>query len=169
MPAAPLRQHGPAPRIVGGSQAPATFATWRTLRREVCGVAQYQDPPRLAGTQDYIRRSWGACYRAVSSVIRTNLLLSGNAEENPGPTLRGMQWNSAGLTQAKRIALGKQLYEDDITFCLLSGAKMSHPPEAASFGLPGFQHYGIARTCRGGGVSILIRDGIQVETGPALV
>ncbi|KEG06318.1 Tbingi protein [Trypanosoma grayi] len=42
-------------------------------------------------------------------------------------------------------------------------------PEVASFGLPGIQHYGIARTCRGGGVSILTRNGIQVETGPALV
>ncbi|KEG10314.1 BES15S03c, partial [Trypanosoma grayi] len=114
MPATSSRCQGPAPRIVGGSQAPAEFATWRTLRRNASGIAQYQDPPRLAGTQYYPCRSWGACYRAISSIIRTELLLSGNVEENPGPTLRGMQWNSAGLIQAKRLALGKQLYGDGI-------------------------------------------------------
>ncbi|KEG06120.1 hypothetical protein DQ04_15851000, partial [Trypanosoma grayi] len=168
MPATPSWHQGPVPRIVGGSQAPATFAIWKTLRCQAYSITQYESQPRPTGAQRYPCRSWGACYRAVSSIIRTKLLLSGNVEENPGPTLRGMQWNSAGLTQAKRLALGKQLYDDNITFCLLSETKMS-PPEAASFGLPGFQHYGIARTCRGGGVSILIRDEIQVETGPALV
>ncbi|KEG06394.1 Tbingi protein, partial [Trypanosoma grayi] len=168
MPATSSWHQGPVPRIAGGSQAPATFATWRTLRRPTYGITQYQGLPRLAGTQYYPCRSWGACYRAIGSIIRTRSLLSGNVEENPGPALRGMQWNPAGLTQAKRLTLGKKLYGDNVTFCSLSEAKMS-PPEAASFGLPGFQHYGIARTCRGGGVPILIRDEIQVETGPALV
>ncbi|KEG07411.1 BES15S03c [Trypanosoma grayi] len=132
MPATPSRHQGPAPPIAGGSQAPATFATWRTLRRQACGIAECQDPPRLAGTQYCPCRSWGACHRAVSSITHTKLLLSGNVEENPGPTLRGMQWNSAGLTQVKCLALGKKLYDDNITSCLLSETKMS-PPEAASF------------------------------------
>ncbi|KEG06980.1 BES15S03c [Trypanosoma grayi] len=127
MPATPSWHQGPAPRIVGGSRAPATFATWRTLRRPAYGITQYQDPPRLAGTQYYPCRFWGACYRAISSIIRTKLLLSGNVEENPGPTLRGVQWNSAGQTQVKCLALGKQLYDDNIAFCLLSEAKMSPP------------------------------------------
>ncbi|KEG05850.1 BES15S03c, partial [Trypanosoma grayi] len=85
MPATSSWYQGPVPRIVGGSQAPATFATWRTLRRPAYGITQYQDPPRLAGTQYYPCRFWGACYRAISSIIRTKLLLSGNVEENPGP------------------------------------------------------------------------------------
>ncbi|KEG05948.1 Tbingi protein [Trypanosoma grayi] len=46
---------------------------------------------------------------------------------------------------------------------------MPPPPEAASFGPPGFQHYGIACASRGGGVTIPTRDETQVETGPALV
>ncbi|KEG05309.1 Tbingi protein, partial [Trypanosoma grayi] len=168
MPATSSWYQGSVPRVVGGSQATATFATWRILRRQAYGITQYQDQPRLAGTQYYPCRSWGAGHRAVSSIIHTKLLLCGNAEENPSPTAKGRQWNSAGLTQDKRLALGKQLYEDNITFCLLSETKIS-PPEAANFGPPGFQHYGIARTCRRGRVSILIRDKIQVETGPALV
>ncbi|KEG13097.1 BES15S03c [Trypanosoma grayi] len=106
---------------------PATLDTWRTLQRQVYGITQYRGQPRLAGTQYYPCRSWGACYRAVSSIIRTKLLLSGNVEENHGPTLKGMQWNSAGLTQAKRLALSKKLYDDNITFCILSETKMSLP------------------------------------------
>ncbi|KEG05935.1 BES15S03c, partial [Trypanosoma grayi] len=89
MPATPSWYQGPVPRIVGGSQAPATFATWRTVRRQAYGITKYQGPPRLAWTQCYPCRSWGALRRAVSSIIRTKLLLSGNVEENPGPTLRG--------------------------------------------------------------------------------
>ncbi|KEG09507.1 BES15S03c, partial [Trypanosoma grayi] len=84
MPATSSWYQGPAPRIVGGSQAPAMLATRRTLPCQPCGITKYQDPPRLAGTQCYPCRSWGACYRAVSSIIRTKLLLSGNVEENPG-------------------------------------------------------------------------------------
>ncbi|KEG07810.1 Tbingi protein [Trypanosoma grayi] len=168
MPTTSSWHQGPVPRIVGGNQAPAKFVNWRTLRRQAHGIAKYQDQPRLAGTPYYLHRSWGVCRRATISIIHTKLLLCGNAEENPGPTAKGMQWNSAGLTQAKRLALGKKLYYDNIAFCLLSETKMS-PPEAASFGLPEYQHYGIARTCRSGGVSIFIRDEVRVEIGPALV
>ncbi|KEG12031.1 BES15S03c [Trypanosoma grayi] len=84
MSAASSWHQGPAPRIAGRNQAPATFATWKTLRRPAYGITQYQGPPRLAWTQCYPCRSWGACYRAIGSIIRTRVLLSGNVEGN-GP------------------------------------------------------------------------------------
>ncbi|ORC88352.1 BES15S03c [Trypanosoma theileri] len=60
---------------------------------------QQRDQPRRVGAELYPRRSWGTCRRAISSITRTRLLLSGDVEENPSPSLRGLQWNSAGLTQ----------------------------------------------------------------------
>ncbi|KEG09120.1 BES15S03c [Trypanosoma grayi] len=109
MPAAASWHQGPVPRIAGENQAPAMFAIWRALRRQACGITQHQGQPRLAWTQCYLSRSWGACCRAVRSIIHTKFLLGGNVKENPGPTLRGMQWNSAGLTQAKRFFFSTRL------------------------------------------------------------
>ncbi|RHW69894.1 hypothetical protein DPX39_100171000 [Trypanosoma brucei equiperdum] len=96
------------------------------------------------------------------------MLLSGDVEENPGPSLRGMQWNCAGLSQRKRLALHKTLVDERLAFCLLSETRMT-PGEAACFSVAGYQHHGIARNCKGGGVSILVRENLPVETGMAVV
>ncbi|CBH12872.1 hypothetical protein, unlikely [Trypanosoma brucei gambiense DAL972] len=107
-----------------------------------------------------------ACHQQY--IIRTKMLLSGDVEENPGPSLRGMQWNCAGLSQGKRLALHKTLVDERIAFCLLSETRMT-PGEAACFSVAGYQHHGIARNCKGGGVSILVREDQPVETGMAVV
>ncbi|ORC82019.1 BES15S03c, partial [Trypanosoma theileri] len=106
MPVTPSWCQGPELRIVGGSQGPATFFFWKTRWPLGYGVRQYRGTPRRAGAEIYPRRSWGTCRRAISSFTRTRLPLNGGGvEENPGPSLRGMQWNPAGLIQAKRLAL----------------------------------------------------------------
>ncbi|ORC91307.1 BES15S03c [Trypanosoma theileri] len=108
MPATSTWCHGPVLRIVGGSQGPATFFFLKTRWPLDYGDINHRGQSRRAGAEIYPRRSWGTCRRAISSIARTRLLLSGgDVEENPGPSLRGMRWNSAGLTQAKRLALHK--------------------------------------------------------------
>ncbi|ORC89309.1 BES15S03c, partial [Trypanosoma theileri] len=90
MPATSTWCQGPVLRIVGGSQEPATFFFWKTRWPLGYGVRQHRDQPCRAGAEIYPRRSWGTCRRAISSITRTRLLLSGDVEENPGPSLRGM-------------------------------------------------------------------------------
>ncbi|ORC87126.1 Tbingi protein [Trypanosoma theileri] len=79
-----------------------------------------------------------------------------------------MQWNSAGLTQAKRLALHKTLVEENVTFCLLSETKLSCA-EVSSFTIAGYQHHGVSRPSKGGGVSILVREDLPVEVGLTVV
>ncbi|ORC83547.1 BES15S03c [Trypanosoma theileri] len=91
-----------------GFKGPTTFFFLKTRWPFGYGVTQQRDQPRRGEAKIYPRRSWGTCRRAISSETFTRLLLSGDGvEENPGPSLRGMQWNSAGLTQAKRLVLQK--------------------------------------------------------------
>ncbi|RHW73407.1 Endonuclease-reverse transcriptase [Trypanosoma brucei equiperdum] len=96
------------------------------------------------------------------------MLLSGDVEKNTGPPLRGMQWNCAGLSQGKRLALHKTLVDERIAFCLLSETRKT-PGEAACFSVASYKHHGIARNCKGGGVSILVKEDLPVETGMAVV
>ncbi|ORC85718.1 Tbingi protein [Trypanosoma theileri] len=79
-----------------------------------------------------------------------------------------MQWNSAGLTQAKRLALHKTLLEENVTFCLLSKKELSCA-EVSSFTIAGYQHHGVSRPSKGGGVSILVREDLPVEVGLTVV
>ncbi|RHW70822.1 hypothetical protein DPX39_080052100 [Trypanosoma brucei equiperdum] len=147
MPATSTWCQGPVPRIIGGSQEPAAFLSWGTLLCSDYGIIQHRDQQRLAGTPFFICRSLGTCQRAISSIIRTKMLLSGDVEENPGPSLRGMQWNCAGLSQGKKLALHKTLVDERIAFCLLSETRMTLG-EAACFSVAGHQHHGIARNCK---------------------
>ncbi|CBH09339.1 hypothetical protein, unlikely [Trypanosoma brucei gambiense DAL972] len=168
MPATSMWCQGPVPHLIGGSQEPPTFLSCGTLLCSGYGIIQHRDQQRLAGTPFFICRSLGTCQHAISSIIRAKMLLSGDVEENPGPSLRGMQWNWAGLSQGKRLALHKTLVDERIAFCLLSETRMM-PGEAACFSVAGYQHHGIARNCKGGGVSILVREDLPVETGMAVV
>ncbi|ORC86180.1 Tbingi protein [Trypanosoma theileri] len=79
-----------------------------------------------------------------------------------------MQWNSAGLTQAKRLALHKTLVEENVTFCLLSETKLSCA-EVSSFTIAGYQHHGVSHPSKGGGVSIVLREDLPVEVGLTVV
>ncbi|ORC86326.1 Tbingi protein [Trypanosoma theileri] len=75
-----------------------------------------------------------------------------------------MRWNSAGLIQAKRLALHKTLVEENLTFCLLSEGKLSSA-EVSSFTIAGYQHHGVSHPSEGGGVSILVCEDLPVEVG----
>ncbi|RHW67292.1 hypothetical protein DPX39_000018900 [Trypanosoma brucei equiperdum] len=168
MPATSTWCQGPVPRIIEGYQEPAAFLSWGTLLCSGYGIIQHRDQQRLSGTPFFIFRSLDTCQRAISNAIRTKMLLSGDVEENPGPSLRGMQWNCAGLSQGKRLTLHKTLVDERIAFCLLSETRMT-PGETACFSVASYQHHGIARNCKGGGVSILVREDLPVETGMAIV
>ncbi|KAH8610712.1 hypothetical protein ERJ75_001074100 [Trypanosoma vivax] len=56
------------------------------------------------------------CGRAVLDARRLLLLISGDVERNPGPQMRGAQWNSGDLSQAKRVAPGRKLHEGMVLF-----------------------------------------------------
>ncbi|KAH8604627.1 hypothetical protein ERJ75_001700500 [Trypanosoma vivax] len=92
------------------------------------------------------------------------LLLHGDVERNPGPKIRGAQWNSGGLSQAKRVAPERKLHEAMVLFCLLQETHLASA-ECAALKIGGYQHMGQARTPHGGGVSILVREGVGVEVG----
>ncbi|KAG8340221.1 hypothetical protein TRVL_08955 [Trypanosoma vivax] len=53
------------------------------------------------------------------------LLISGDVERNPGPLLRGAQWNSGDLSRAKRVALERKLHEDMVLFFLLQNTHLA--------------------------------------------
>ncbi|CBH08938.1 hypothetical protein, unlikely [Trypanosoma brucei gambiense DAL972] len=80
MPATSTWCQGPVPRIIGGSQEPAAFLSWGTLLCSGYGIIQHRDQQRLAGTPFFICRSLGTCQRAITSIIRTKMLLSGDVE-----------------------------------------------------------------------------------------
>ncbi|CCD19996.1 hypothetical protein, conserved in T.vivax [Trypanosoma vivax Y486] len=105
-----------------------------------------------------------ACGRAALDARRLLLLASGDVGRNPGPLTRGTQWNSGGLSQAKRVALERKLNEHMVLFCPLQGTHLASA-ECAAPTLGGYQHVGQARTPHGGGASILVRDGVGVEVG----
>ncbi|CBH11623.1 T. brucei spp.-specific protein [Trypanosoma brucei gambiense DAL972] len=80
MPATSTWCQGPVPRIIGGSQEPAAFLSWGTLLCSGYGIIQHRDQQRLAGTPFFICRSLGTCQRAISSIIRAKMLLSGDVD-----------------------------------------------------------------------------------------
>lgn len=105
------------------------------------------------------------CRRALFNVRRLLLLLCGDVEKNPGPILCGAQWNAGGLSQPKRLSLEKMLDDSRVTFCLLSETHFAEG-ECINYNINNFQHIGLARTPHGGGVSILVRDGIGLIPWP---
>ncbi|KAH8606630.1 hypothetical protein ERJ75_001494200 [Trypanosoma vivax] len=78
--------------------------------------------------------------------------------------MRGAQWNSGRLSQAQRVALEGKLHENTVSFCLLQETRLASA-ECAALNIGGSQHVGQGRTPRGGGVSILVGDGVGVEVG----
>ncbi|KAG8341977.1 hypothetical protein TRVL_07190 [Trypanosoma vivax] len=119
---------------------------------------------RPSGANEVLRILPCACGRATLDARRPLLLISGEVERNPGPQIRGAQWNSGGLSQTQRVALERKLHEDMVLFCLLQETRLASA-ECAALKIGGYQHVGQARTPHGGGVSILVRDGVGVKVG----
>lgn len=96
----------------------------------------------------------------------SQLLRCGDVELNPGPILRGLQWNVQGLTPSKYMALSKMLEDELIVWCVLFETHFT-PYECSNFKVAGFEHVGHARDKRdknvGGGVSILVRTNCSVQ------
>ncbi|KAH8611123.1 putative Endonuclease reverse transcriptase [Trypanosoma vivax] len=67
-----------------------------------------------------------------------------------------------GASRAKRVGLERKLREDMVLFCLLQETRLASA-ECAALKIGGYRHAGQARTPHGGGVSILVRDGVGVE------
>ncbi|KAH8619289.1 hypothetical protein ERJ75_000174500 [Trypanosoma vivax] len=104
------------------------------------------------------------CGRATLDARRLLLLISGDVERNPGPQIRGAQWNSVGPSQTKRVAPERKLHEDMVLFCLLQETHLASA-ECAALKIGGYQHVGQARTPHGGGAAVVVRDGVGVEAG----
>ncbi|KAH8606405.1 putative Endonuclease reverse transcriptase [Trypanosoma vivax] len=102
--------------------------------------------------------------RAVLDARRLPLLISGDVERNPGPQMRGAQWNSWDPSQAKRVALERKLHEDMVLFWFFQETHLASA-ECAALKICGYQHVWQARTPHGAGVSILVREGVGVEAG----
>ncbi|ORC82255.1 Tbingi protein [Trypanosoma theileri] len=73
-----------------------------------------------------------------------------------------------GLPSTRGLLSTKTLVEENVTFCLLSEKKLSCA-EVSSFTIAGYQHHGVSRPSKGGGVSILVREDLPVEVGLTVV
>ncbi|CCD18729.1 hypothetical protein, conserved in T. vivax, (fragment), partial [Trypanosoma vivax Y486] len=78
--------------------------------------------------------------------------------------MRGAQWNSGRLSQAKRVAVERKLRADMVLFCLLQETRLASAG-CAALKIGGYQAVGQARTPHGRGVSILVIEGVGVEVG----
>ncbi|KAH8610289.1 putative Endonuclease reverse transcriptase [Trypanosoma vivax] len=164
-PAASTRCQGLA-LCLGGSQAPAPCPVrqdWGGQEADGYQRGSMQHH-QLSGVNGVVRILPCTCGRAALVARRLLLLTSGDVERNPGPQIRGAQWNSGGLSQAKRVALQRKLHEDMVLFCLLQETHLASA-ECAALKIGGYQHVGQARTPHGGGVSILVREGVGEEVG----
>ncbi|KAH8616292.1 hypothetical protein ERJ75_000494500 [Trypanosoma vivax] len=119
---------------------------------------------RHSGVSEVVRILPCTCGRAALDARWTLLLISGHVERNPGPQTRGGQWNSEGPSQSKRVALERKLHEDMVLFCLLQETHLASA-ECAALKVGGHRHVAQAKTPHGGGVSILVRDGVGAEAG----
>ncbi|CCD19171.1 reverse transcriptase (RNA-dependent DNA polymerase) [Trypanosoma vivax Y486] len=119
---------------------------------------------RRSGLNEVVRTLPCACGCATLDARRLLLLLRGDVERNPGPQIRGAQWNSGRLSQAKRVAPERKTHEDMVLFCLLQEAHLASA-ECTALKTGRYQDVGQARTPHGGRVAILVRDGVGVEVG----
>ncbi|KAG8340667.1 hypothetical protein TRVL_08506 [Trypanosoma vivax] len=119
---------------------------------------------RHSGVNEVVRILPWTFWRATLDARRLLLLISGDVEHIPDPQMRGAQWNSGGLSQAKRAGMERKLREDMVLFCPLQETRLASA-ECAALKIGGYQHVGQARTPHGGGASMLVRDGVGVEVG----
>ncbi|KAH8615676.1 putative Endonuclease reverse transcriptase [Trypanosoma vivax] len=119
---------------------------------------------RHSGVNELVRILPCTCGRAALDAQWRLLLIFVDAERNPGPQKRGAQWNSRGLSQAKRVAVERRLHADIVLFCLLQETHLASA-KCAALKIGGYRHVAQARTPYGTWVSILIRDEVGVEVG----
>ncbi|KAG8343696.1 hypothetical protein TRVL_05469 [Trypanosoma vivax] len=96
---------------------------------------------RHSGVNEVLQLLPCTCGRATLDARRLLLLINGDVERNPGPLLRGAQWNSGGLSRAKRVAVERKLREDMVLFCLLQETRLASA-ECAALKIGGYQHVG---------------------------
>ncbi|KAG8343433.1 reverse transcriptase (RNA-dependent DNA polymerase) [Trypanosoma vivax] len=119
---------------------------------------------RHSGVNEVVRKLPCTCRRAALDARRLLLLINGGVERNPGPQIRVAQWNSGGLSQAKRVALERKLREDMVLFCPMQETRLASVG-CAVLKIGGCRHVGQARTPHGGGTSILVTKGVGEEVG----
>ncbi|KAG8342183.1 hypothetical protein TRVL_06986 [Trypanosoma vivax] len=119
---------------------------------------------RHPGINEVVRILPCTCARAALDARRLLLLISGDVERNPGPWMRGVQWNSGRLSRAKRVALERELHEDMVPFYLLQEAHLASA-ECAALKIGRYQRVEQARTPHRGKASILVKEGVGVEVG----
>ncbi|KAH8609737.1 hypothetical protein ERJ75_001175700 [Trypanosoma vivax] len=73
---------------------------------------------RHVGVNEVLRLLACTFGRAALDERRRLLRISGTVKRDPGPQIRGAQWNSVALSRAKRLALERKLHEE--CFCLAS-------------------------------------------------
>ncbi|KAH8610448.1 hypothetical protein ERJ75_001101100 [Trypanosoma vivax] len=151
---------------LGGNQAYTLFPVHQDLGGQETDDYQRRSTQkhRHSGRNEIPRIlpcTWG---RATLDARRLLLLISGDVERNPGPQIRGAQWNSGDLSSAKRVALERKLREEMVVFCLLEEGRVASA-ECAALKIGGYQHEGQSRTPHGGGASILVRERVGVEMG----
>ncbi|KAG8341547.1 hypothetical protein TRVL_07629 [Trypanosoma vivax] len=78
--------------------------------------------------------------------------------------MRGAQWNSGRLSQAKQAGMERKVHEDMVLLCLLKETRLASAG-CAVLKIGGSQRVRQARTPHGGGASILVREGVGVEVG----
>ncbi|KAH8607256.1 hypothetical protein ERJ75_001454700 [Trypanosoma vivax] len=163
-PPAPPSCQGLALRL-GGSQAPATCPVRKDWGGQEAdgykrGSGQHH---RRSGANEVLRILLCAWGRAALDARRILLLTCGDVERNPGHQIRGAQWNSEGLSKAKRVAPESKLHEDIVLFCLLQEARLVSA-ECAALKIGGYQHVGESRAPHGAGQRFWL-EGVGVEVG----
>ncbi|KAG8344845.1 hypothetical protein TRVL_04326 [Trypanosoma vivax] len=151
---------------LGGSQAPAPYPVrqdWggREADGSQRGSLQHHRHSRV---NEFVRILPCARGRATLDARRLLVIISGDVERNPGPQIRGVQWNSGGLSQAKLVALVRKLHEAMVLFCLLQESHLASA-ECAVLEIGGYQHAWQERAPHGCVASILVRDEVDVEVG----
>ncbi|KAH8609681.1 hypothetical protein ERJ75_001174900 [Trypanosoma vivax] len=117
---------------------------------------------RHVGVNEVLRLLACTCGRAALDVRRRLLRITGTVKRNPGPQIRGAQWNSVALSRAKRLGLERKLHEEMFLSCLLQEPRLSSA-ECAALKIGGCQHVAQAWTPHGVGASISVREGKGVE------
>ncbi|KAH8611157.1 hypothetical protein ERJ75_000939400 [Trypanosoma vivax] len=138
---------------LGGSQAPALCPVRQDWGGQEAdgnqrGSMQHH---RHSGVNEVVRILPRTCGRATLDARRLLLLIDGDVERIPGPLMRGAQWNSGGLSQAKRVALERKLREDMVLFCPLQEARLASA-ECAALKIGGSSTWAGEDASRGWGV-----------------
>ncbi|KAL7710984.1 Endonuclease-reverse transcriptase [Lotmaria passim] len=174
MPATSTWCYGPVHRFQGGSQEPAYFAFVRCraahgIGSEVKGGAVLGCPGTRSMSalpyRAYTRPRVVLTLMEVAAMCRLLLLLSGDIELNPGPTIGSAQWNARELL-SKQAWLEKHLMDGQVASGFVVETSFT-PDRCLSFHVDGYNRCGYATPSGAGGVSIFVQGGIPYQLGEA--